>query len=277
MTILDGKAYRLELLEEYKKKIEEDNLDIRLDIIKVGNDPSSNQYIKNKLKYTEMVGIKSVLLELDEDTSEDEIINLIRELNDNDEVTGIILQSPIPTGKDSFNRCAEEIKSSKDVDGFSKDVVYNLYMNKETILPCTVIGIIKLLEHYNINLDGASVTIVGRGNIVGKPLAIAMENRNATITLCHSHSKSLEKYTKDADIVVAACGQARIIDKDMVKDGFIGIDVGVSFVDGKQVGDFDESVYDKASYITMPTGGVGPMTISMIIENLITLKENSIK
>lgn len=274
MQILDGKAYRLELLEEYKKIIEENNLDIRLDIIKVGDNPSSIQYIKNKLKYTEMVGIKSVLHELDENTREDEIIKLIKELNENDEVTGIILQSPIPQGKDAFNRCAEEIAFSKDVDGFGKDNIYNLYMNKETILPCTVIGIIKLLEHYNINLDGASVTIVGRGNIVGKPLSIAMTNRNATVTLCHSHSEPLEKYTKDADIVVAACGCGRLIKKDMVKEGFVGVDVGVSFIDGKQVGDFDESVYDKASYITMPTGGVGPMTISMIINNLINLKKN---
>ena len=274
MQILDGKTYRLELLEEYKKKIEENNLDIRLDIIEVGDDPSSNQYIKNKLKYTEMVGIKSVLHKLDENTFEDEINKLIDELNNNDEVTGIILQSPIPLGVEVFNRCAERILSSKDVDGFTKDNIYNLYMNKETILPCTVIGIIKLLEHYNINLDGASVTIVGRGNIVGKPLSVAMTNRNATVTLCHSHTIQLEKYTKDADIVVAACGAAKLIKKDMVKDGFVGVDVGVSFIDGKQVGDFDESVYDKASYISMPTGGVGPMTISMIIENLIRLKEN---
>ena len=275
MQILDGKTYRLELLEEYKKIIEEENLDIRLDIIKIGDDPSSIQYIKNKLKYTEMVGIKSVLHELDENTREDEIIKLIKELNENDEVTGIILQSPIPQGRDAFNRCALEIAFSKDVDGFGKDNIYNLYMNKETILPCTVIGIIKLLEHYNINLDGASVTIVGRGNIVGKPLSIAMTNRNATVTMCHSHSEPLEKYTKDADIIVSACGCGRLIKKDMVKDGFVGVDVGVSFIDGKQVGDFDESAYDKASYITMPTGGVGPMTISMIINNLINLKKNS--
>ena len=136
-------------------------------------------------------------------------------------------------------------------------------------------GIIKLLERYNINLDGASVTIVGRGNIVGKPLSIAMTNRNATVTMCHSHSEPLENYTKDADIIVAACGCGRLIKKDMVKEGFVGVDVGVSFIDGKQVGDFDESAYDKASYITMPTGGVGPMTISMIINNLINLKKNS--
>jgi len=275
MQILDGKAYRLELLEEYKRKIEENNLDIRLDIIQIGDNSSSNQYIKNKIKYTEMVGIKTVLHKLDENTSENEINKLIDELNNNDEVTGIILQSPIPLGTEAFNRCAERILSSKDVDGFTKDNIYNLYINNETILPCTVIGIIKLLDHYSINLDGANVTIVGRGNIVGKPLSLALTNRNATVTLCHTHSKPLDKYTKNADIIITACGQGKFITKDMVKDGFVGVDVGVSFIDGKQVGDFDESVYDKASYISMPTGGVGPMTVAMIIENLIRLKEKS--
>jgi len=273
LILLDGKKYRDELLEEYKNTIKKENLDIRLDIILVGNDSASEIYVKNKLLCAEKIGIKAILHPLDENTSEDELIDLIHELNEDREVTGIILQSPTPESID-FDKCANEIVSNKDIDGFTKENINNLYHNRETILPCTVKGIIKLLEHYGIALDGKNVTIIGRSKIVGLPLALALENKNATVTLCHSHTKDLENHTKNADILISAVGQAGLIEGDMVKEGFIGVDVGITRVDKKVLGDFDfESTSPKASYITPVPGGVGPMTVAMIMDNLIFTKK----
>ena len=151
-------------------------------------------------------------------------------------------------------------------------------MNDEKILPCTVKGIVKLLEHYNIPIEGNDVTIIGRGNIVGKPLALALENRNATVTLCHSKTKDLQTKTQNADIVISAAGIPNLINDTMVKDGFVGVDVGINNIDGKLVGDFNfDSVKEKASYITPVPGGVGPMTIAMIIDNLIEMKTASLE
>lgn len=273
LILLDGKKYRDELLEEYKSIIEKENLDIRLDIILVGDDPASEIYVKNKLLCAEKIGIKALLHSLDKNTSERELTNLIHELNEDREVTGIILQSPTPAFID-FDKCANEIESYKDIDGFTPENINNLYHNRETILPCTVKGIIKLLEHYGIDLDGKNVTIVGRSKIVGLPLALALINKNATVTLCHSHTKDLKSHTKDADILISAVGQAGLIKGDMVKEGFIGVDVGITRVEKKVLGDFDfESTSPKASYITPTPGGVGPMTVAMIMDNLIFTKK----
>lgn len=271
--ILDGKKLRDELLVQYKEKIKEEKLNITLAIILVGNNEASKLYIKNKEKYCTEVGIKVDKYLLDEDTSEEVLINLIKDLNEDEKVTGIILQSPVPDGID-FDKCSGMILPSKDVDGFTKDNVYNLYLNKKSILPCTVKGIIKLLEYYNIEINGKNVAIIGRGNIVGKPLAIALENRNATVSLLHSKTKDLKMFTKDADIVVVACGIPKLLKKEMIKEGSVVIDVGISRVDGKIVGDIDfDNIKDIALFVTPNPGGIGPMTIAMIIDNLIEMGE----
>lgn len=270
--ILDGKKLREELLASYKKIIEKENLKIKLAIIQVGDNEASNIYVKNKEKYCNMVGIKTDIYKLSSDTKEEELINLIDKLNKIEEVTGIILQSPVPKHID-YDKCSETILSSKDVDGFTKENIYKLYMNEDTIMPATVKGIIVLLKKYNINIDGSNVVIIGRGNIVGKPLSLALTNENATVSLLHSHTKDITKYTKEADIIISACGTPNIITSDMIKDNSVVIDVGVNRINGKIVGDVDfESVSKKASYITPNPGGVGPMTIAMIIDNLIKLK-----
>lgn len=271
--ILDGKKLRDELLVQYKEKIKEEKLNITLAIILVGNNEASKLYIKNKEKYCTEVGIKVDKYLLDEDTSEKVLINLIKDLNEDEKVTGIILQSPVPDGID-FDKCSGMILPSKDVDGFTKDNVYNLYLNKKSILPCTVKGIIKLLEYYNIEINGKNVAIIGRGNIVGKPLAMALENRNATVSLLHSKTKDLKMFTKDADIVVVACGIPKLLKKEMIKEGSVVIDVGISRVDGKIVGDIDfDNIKDIALFVTPNPGGIGPMTIAMIIDNLIEMGE----
>lgn len=271
--ILDGKKLRDELLVQYKEKIKEEKLNITLAIILVGNNEVSKLYIKNKEKYCTEVGIKVDKYLLDEDISEKVLINLIKDLNEDEKVTGIILQSPVPDGID-FDKCSGMILPSKDVDGFTKDNVYNLYLNKKSILPCTVKGIIKLLEYYNIEINGKNVAIIGRGNIVGKPLAMALENRNATVSLLHSKTKDLKMFTKDADIVVVACGIPKLLKKEMIKEGSVVIDVGISRVDGKIVGDIDfDNIKDIALFVTPNPGGIGPMTIAMIIDNLIEMGE----
>lgn len=271
--ILDGKKLRDELLVQYKEKIKEEKLNITLAIILVGNNEASKLYIKNKEKYCTEVGIKVDKYLLDEDTSEEVLINLIKDLNEDEKVTGIILQSPVPDGID-FDKCSGMILPSKDVDGFTKDNVYNLYLNKKSILPCTVKGIIKLLEYYNIEINGKNVAIIGRGSIVGKPLAMALENRNATVSLLHSKTKDLKMFTKDADIVVVACGIPKLLKKEMIKEGSVVIDVGISRVDGKIVGDIDfDNIKDIALFVTPNPGGIGPMTIAMIIDNLIEMGE----
>ena len=271
--ILDGKKLRDELLVQYKEKIKEEKLNITLAIILVGNNEASKLYIKNKEKYCTEVGIKVDKYLLDEDISEKVLINLIKDLNEDEKVTGIILQSPVPDGID-FDKCSGMILPSKDVDGFTKDNVYNLYLNKKSILPCTVKGIIKLLEYYNIEINGKNVAIIGRGNIVGKPLAMALENKNATVSLLHSKTKDLKMFTKDADIVVVACGIPKLLKKEMIKEGSVVIDVGISRVDGKIVGDIDfDNIRDIALFVTPNPGGIGPMTIAMIIDNLIEMGE----
>lgn len=271
--ILDGKKVRDEILAKIKAKIAKEKLDIKLAIILVGDDEASKIYIKNKEKYCYMVGIDVEKYKLSSETEEKEIINLIDKLNNDESVTGIILQSPVPEGID-FNKCSNLIKPEKDVDGFTKNNIYYLYLGKKTVLPCTVKGIIKLLEYYKIPISGANVVIVGRGNIVGHPLSLALENMDATVTLAHSKTQNLAEITKNADILISATGVKHLITKDMVKYGSTVIDVGVTRVDGKIYGDVDfENIKDIARYITPNPGGVGPMTVAMIIDNLVEMEE----
>lgn len=274
MEIMDGKKLRDELLLEYKEKIEQNNYKIKLAIILVGNNDASLIYVRNKVKYCEQVGIIADLYHLSDDTTEQEVIDLITKLNNDNAVTGIILQSPV-TAQIDFDKCAELIKASKDIDGFTKESTNQLYHNQKGLMPCTVKGIIKLLDYYKIELTGKHAVVIGRGDIVGKPLALALLNRNATVTLCHSKTENLGEITKQADIIIGATGRAKLVTADMVKDGFVGVDAGISRDEnGKMCGDFDyENIKNKASFITPVPGGVGPMTIAMIIDNLIDIKE----
>ena len=273
MNILDGKLLKEKILNEIKERIENNKLEIKLAIILVGDDEASKIYIKNKEKTCEYVGIKCDKYLFDNNSSEKEVMDLISKLNDDASVTGIILQSPVPKHID-FDKCASTIKYYKDVDGFTRDNIYNLYMNKSGLVPCTVKGIIRLLDEYKIDIEGKHVVIVGRGNIVGKPLSHAFLNRNATITICHSKTNNLEDICNEADILVSAVGRPKLITKEMVKDKAVVIDVGISRIDGKVVGDTDfDNIKDKCSYITPVPGGVGPMTVAMIMDNLLVAKE----
>lgn len=270
--ILDGKVIRDKILEELKIKIEKENLHIKLAIIQVGNNEASNIYIKNKEKACVKIGIEVEKYLLPDDILEPALLELIHNLNDDSSVTGIILQSPIPSNLD-YNKCSGSIKLEKDVDGFTKGNIYNLYLGNETILPCTVKGIIRLLEEYSIPIDSANVVIIGRGNIVGKPLALALMNLNATVTLCHSHTKDIANHIKLADIIISATGVPNMITGDMINNNQVVVDVGISRVDGKIKGDVDfESVSKVAKYVTPNPGGVGPMTVAMIMDNLVEME-----
>lgn len=271
--ILDGKKVRDELLSFYEKKINDENLKICLAIISIGDDKPSKLYIKNKIKYCEKVGIKVLLYELEEKTKEKDVIDLIEKLNDASDITGIILQSPVPKHI-NFTKVSGLINPVKDIDGFTKENLYKLVHNKDGLFPCTAKGIIKLLKYYNIKIASKDICIIGRGDIVGKPLIFELLNNNATVSVCHSQTKDLKTYTKNADIIISAVGHPYLINSQMIKDDAILIDVGISIVDGKIVGDIDyEDVKNKCLYITPNPGGVGPMTIAMIIENLVKAYE----
>lgn len=275
--ILDGKKLKQKILDENKEIINNNNYKIKLAIILVGNNEASKIYIKNKELACNYVGIKVDKYLLDEKTKEEDLIKLINKLNSDNEITGIILQSPVPSQID-FNKCSGLIDAKKDVDGFTKENIYNLYLGVDTILPCTVKGIIRLLEEYKIKISGENVVIVGRGNIVGHPLGLAMLNKDATVTIAHSKTNNLKDITKKADILISATGIPHLIKEDMVKENATIIDVGVAKIDGKIVGDVDFiNVSKKAKYITPNPGGVGPMTVAMIIDNLIFMYERGIK
>lgn len=269
MTLLNGKELSSKILEEIKLKLKKIDKKIGFAIIWVGNDPASEIYVRNKLKKCDELGIDGKLYHLNEDTTEKEIIDLIRKLNDDDTIKGILLQSPVPNNINIIH-CFNEIDENKDIDGFSNKSVGNLVLGNPKFISCTPKGIIRLLDYYNIPLEGKNVCIINRSNIVGKPLFNLFIQRNATVTMCHSKTKNLETFTKNADIVVTAVGKPNFINGDMIKDGCILIDVGINRIDGKVVGDVDaESVKDKVSYLTPVPGGIGPMTIAMIFENIL--------
>ena len=274
--ILDGKLVRDEILNNLKEKIKDNNYRIKLAIILVGDDEASKIYIRNKENACKFVGIDVEKFVFSSDTKQSEIEKLIDKLNNDEFITGIILQSPVPNNID-FDKCCNLILPNKDVDGFTKNNIYNLYLNRDTILPCTVKGIIYLLNYYKIPIDGSNVVIVGRGNIVGHPLSLALLNLNATVTVAHSKTKDLSSITKNADILISATGTPHLIKDNMIKKGATVIDVGVSRVNGEIIGDVDFlNVKNEARYITPNPGGVGPMTVAMIIDNLVCMYERRI-
>ena len=274
-TILDGREvsriYREKLKEEIEKYTSRGLRKPSLAVVLVGNDPASEVYVNNKRKACKQVGIESLFYHLPEDTPQAELLKLIDELNENPEVDGILVQLPLPKHIDT-QRVIERIRPDKDVDGFHPENMGKLIANLDGgFIPCTPLGIKILLDHYGIEVKGKDVTVVGAGYIVGKPLSVLLLNNNATVTVCHIYTRDLKKHTLNADILVSATGVPHLIKEDMVKEGAVVIDVGISKVDGKIVGDVDfERVKEKASYITPVPGGVGPMTITALLMN--TLK-----
>ena len=271
--IMDGKALAKKVREALKIKADElkkKNIFPKLAVIMVGNDPSSKIYVRNKSKACEEVGIEYEEHLLDENIKNDELINLIEELNNREDVHGILLQSPIPKHLD-INLAFRTIKPEKDVDGFHPVNVGKLSLNQDCFVSCTPFGIMKILAEYNIEIEGKHAVIIGRSNIVGKPMVQCMLNKNATVTVCHSKTKNLTQITKQADILISAIGRAKFVTEDMVKDGAVVVDVGINRnEEGKVCGDVDfENVYKKTSYITPVPGGVGPMTIAMLMNNII--------
>ena len=242
----------------------------KLAVIMVGDDKASQVYVRNKSKACDEIGIEYEEYLKDASTTQEELLNLIDKLNEREDISGILLQSPIPKHLDireAFNR----IDYKKDVDGFNPVNVGKLAIGEDCFISCTPYGVVKLLEANNIEIEGKHVVILGRSNIVGRPLIQCMLNKNATVTVCHSRTQNLKEFTKQADILISAIGKAKFITEDMVKDGAVVIDVGINRNDeGKLVGDVDyENVEPKTSYITPVPGGVGPMTIAMLMNNVV--------
>lgn len=281
--IIDGKNLAKEIRESLKveaNKLKEKGIIPHLSVIMVGDNDASKVYVRNKSKACEEIGIEFKEYLLPNDTKQEELISLIEKLNKDKNVNGILLQSPIPKPlniQEAFNT----IDPKKDVDGFNPYNVGNLCIGQDGFIPCTPYGIMKMFEKYNIEIDGKKVAIIGRSNIVGKPMAQCMLSKNATVTICHSRTRELKKELKDADIIISAAGKRNMVTEDMVKEGAVIIDVGMNRNDeGKLCGDVDfKKLKEKASYITPVPGGVGPMTIAMLMSNVIkaTKEQNNIK
>ena len=272
-VIIDGKELAKKIRENLKiecEKLKKEKIIPKLAVIMVGDNPASKVYVKNKSKACQEIGIEYEEYLLSKETKQKELIDLIKKLNEEKTVNGILLQSPLPSHLD-INKAFKEIDYRKDVDGFTPISTGKLTIGEDTFVSCTPLGVIKMFEEYNIDLTGKSVVILGRSNIVGKPLIHCCLNKNATVTVCHSKTKSLEEYTKRADILIVAIGKSKYVTEDMVKEGAVVIDVGINRgKDGKLTGDVDfENVEKKASYITPVPGGVGPMTIAMLMNNVI--------
>ena len=279
--ILDGKAISQKIKEGLKKEVEElkqNGVIPKLAVIMVGEDSSSKIYVRNKSIACDQIGIEYEEYLLNENTTMKELLELIYKLNKDDSINGILLQSPIPRGLD-INEAFKAIEPKKDVDGFNPCNVGKLCLGQDSFVSCTPFGIIKLLEEYGINIEGKEAVVVGRSNIVGKPMMQCLLNKNATVTICHSKTIKLERATKKADILVVAVGKPKFITSEMVKEGAIVVDVGINRgEDGKICGDVDfEEVSKIASYITPVPGGVGPMTIAMLMHNIVKATKQQLK
>lgn len=272
-SIIDGnsisKQIRAELSDEVKKLQSERNITPGLAVVLVGENPASQVYVRMKEKACEEVGLYSRKITLPEDTSEKELLDILDELNGDNKIHGILVQLPLPKHIDE-NKVLRKIDPEKDVDGFHPVNVGKLVIGEPSFVPCTPQGVIELLKRSGTEISGADAVIVGRSNIVGKPVAMLLMHENATVTVCHSKTKNLAEKTQRADILVAAIGRPKFITADMVKEGATVIDVGVNRLEDKLVGDVDfEPVKEKAGAITPVPGGVGPMTIAMLLTNTV--------
>lgn len=269
--IIDGKAISAAMKDELRKKVEEykkQGVEITLAVVKVGSDPASEVYVRNKEKACEYVGITSRTLALPEETTEEELLKVVGELNEDKTVNGILVQLPLPKHIDE-SKILLAIDSNKDVDGFHPVNVGKMVIGEDTFLPCTPAGIIEMIKRSNIDIEGKECVVIGRSNIVGKPMSMLMLKENATVTITHSRTKDLKEVTKRADILIAAIGKAKFVTSDYVKDGVVVIDVGMDRDEnGKLCGDVNfTDVSPKASAITPVPGGVGPMTVTMLLVN----------
>ena len=274
--IIDGKKISTEIKDELKQKVAElhaEGIEVTLAVIQVGDNPASTVYVGNKKKACEYIGIRSLSYHLPEETTETELLDLVLELNKKSEVDGILVQLPLPKHIDE-DLVIQTIDPDKDVDGFHPQSVGRLSIGQPGFVSCTPAGIIQLLKRSGITIDGKECVIIGRSNIVGKPMAMLLLRENGTVTVCHSHTPDLKAVAKRADILVVAIGKAKMIDADYVKPGATVIDVGMNRDEnGKLCGDVDfESVEKVAGAITPVPGGVGPMTIAMLMNNCIYKK-----
>ncbi len=282
MEILDGKKVSAKVREDLKLEVDnlkKEGIKPKLAVIMVGNDLASKVYVRNKNKACEEIGIEYEEFLLGEETTMEELLNVIDNLNKNQNIDGILLQSPIPKHLD-INKAFRAILPEKDVDGFHPINAGKLSIGEKCFVPCTPHGVVKIIEEYNIETEGKNVVIVGRSNIVGKPLIQCMLQKNATVTVCHSKTRNLEEFTRKADILIVAIGKQKFITENMVKEGVVVIDIGINRnEEGKLVGDVDfDNVSKKASYITPVPGGVGPMTVAMLMENVVeAAKQNKYK
>ncbi len=282
MEILDGKKVSAKVRKNLKLEVDnlkKEGVKPKLAVIMVGDDIASKVYVRNKNKACEEIGIEYEEFLLNTDTTMEELLNVIDNLNKNQNIDGILLQSPIPKHLD-INKAFRAILPEKDVDGFHPINAGKLSIGEKCFVPCTPHGVVKIMDEYNIETEGKNVVIVGRSNIVGKPLIQCMLQKNATVTVCHSKTKNLEEFTKKADILIVAIGKQKFITENMVREGVVVIDIGINRnEEGKIVGDVDfDNVSKKASYITPVPGGVGPMTVAMLMENVVeAAKQNKYK
>ena len=269
--IIDGKSISLQIKDELKEKaaaLKEQGISVTLAVIQVGNNPASTVYVNNKKKGCEYIGIGSLSYELPEETSEEELLSLIRELNERKDVNGILVQLPLPSHINE-DKVIKTIDPKKDVDGFHPQSVGALCIGQPGFVSCTPAGIIQLLKRSGIEIAGKECVILGRSNIVGKPMALLMLRENATVTVAHSRTKDIKEVTKRADILIVAIGKPKMITRDYVKDGAVVIDVGINRDENNKLcGDVDfQNVEPVCSAITPVPGGVGPMTIAMLLHN----------
>lgn len=282
MVKIDGKAFSQVILEKIRKEHnqlkEKYGKQAGLAVVIVGNNPASQVYVRNKMKTCENVGFYSENIELDENISEKELLQEIDKLNKNDRINGILVQLPLPSHINEL-KIIDSISPEKDVDGFHVANIGKMVIGDETgFLSCTPYGIMQLLEEYKIEIAGKDAVVIGRSNIVGKPMALMLIQKGATVQVCNSRTKDLRKKLNDADIIIVAAGVPKLLKKEDVKEGAVVIDVGINRVDGKICGDVDyEEVVERASYITPVPGGVGPMTIASLIKNTFKSYKNSLK
>ena len=277
--LIDGKLISAQIKDECKEKVallKDKGIEVTLAVIQVGEDPASSVYVSNKKKACEYIGANSLSYNLKEDSTQEELLKLIDELNNDDKVNGILVQLPLPKHF-SEDEVIRRINPDKDVDGFHPINVGRLSIGEKGFVSCTPAGIIELLKRSNVEIEGKECVIIGRSNIVGKPMSMLMLRENATVTVCHSRTKNLSEVTKRADILIVAIGKPKMIDASYVKEGATVIDVGIHRVDPnskKLCGDVDfESVEPVAGKITPVPGGVGPMTIAMLMSNLVNSVE----
>ena len=273
MELIDGKLISSQIKDELKEKVatlKAKGIDGSLAVIQVGNDPASSIYVKNKKKACEYIGIGSVSYELEESTTEAELLSVIDELNNRKDIIGILVQLPVPKHIDE-DKIIKAISPKKDVDGFHVENVGSLCVGEKGFVSCTPAGVIQLLKRSNVEISGKRCVIIGRSNIVGKPMALLMLRENATVTICHSKTENLKEICKEADILIVAIGKPRFVTKDFVKEGAVVIDVGIHRDENnKMCGDVDfDDVKDLVSKITPVPGGVGPMTIAMLMNNCV--------